>query len=143
MIRLAWSGKKEIHYIVPILSGALFGFSYVLNMVRTYFSSHSDILIPLPITSLNATELCPPNCNNDVYITHYGASVLAASTSMRFIFSTNFPLFTAQMIDQLGFAWAASLLGFTIVAMIPIPGCFENGVGVGEGDEVFETFRSY
>jgi hypothetical protein len=32
--RLAWTGKKEIHYIVPILSGALFGFSYVLNMVH-------------------------------------------------------------------------------------------------------------
>jgi hypothetical protein len=31
--RFAWSGKKEIHYIVPTLSGALFGFSYVLNMV--------------------------------------------------------------------------------------------------------------
>ncbi|KAN0104562.1 MFS general substrate transporter [Hyaloscypha variabilis] len=97
---LAWTGKKEIHYIVPILSGALFGFSYVLNM------------------------LCLPIYNNDVYTIHYGASVLAASTFMRFVVSSSFPLFTVQMIDCLGFAWATSLLGFITVAMIPIPWVF-------------------
>jgi hypothetical protein len=43
---------------------------------------------------------------------------------MRFIFSANFPLFTAQMIDRLDFAWATSLLGFITVAMIPIPWVF-------------------
>jgi len=68
--------------------------------------------------------LCLPIYNNDVYTTHYGASVLAASTFMRFVVSANFPLFTAQMIDRLGFAWAISLLGFITVAMIPIPWVF-------------------
>lgn len=79
--RFAWSGRKEIHYIVPILSGALFGFSYVLNM------------------------LCLPIYNNDVYTARFGASVLASSTFMRFVISANFPLFTDQMISKLGFDW--------------------------------------
>jgi hypothetical protein len=129
LIRLAWSGKKEIHYIVPILSGALFGFSYVLNMVcrPSFILTH---LHPTPsfynscLLSLTTPQLCLPIYNNDVYTIHYGASVLAASTFMRFTFSANFPLFTAQMIDRLGFAWATSLLGFITVGMIPIPWVF-------------------
>jgi hypothetical protein len=43
---------------------------------------------------------------------------------MRFLISSPFPLFTAQMVKQLGFAWATSLLGFITVAMIPVPWVF-------------------
>lgn len=32
---LAWTGRPSIHWIVPALSGALFGIAYVLNMART------------------------------------------------------------------------------------------------------------
>jgi hypothetical protein len=65
-----------------------------------------------------------PIYNNDVYTTHYGASVLAASTFMRFILSASFPLFTLQVVDRLGFAWATSLLGFITVGLMPIPWVF-------------------
>jgi hypothetical protein len=35
-----------------------------------------------------------------------------------------FPLFTVQMVDNLGIGWSMSLLGFITVAMIPIPFIF-------------------
>jgi hypothetical protein len=50
--------------------------------------------------------------------------VLAATTFMRFLVSSSFPLLTGQMVRNLGFAWATSLLGFVTVAMIPIPWIF-------------------
>ncbi|CZR66736.1 related to TPO4-Proposed vacuolar polyamine transporter [Phialocephala subalpina] len=97
---LAWTGKSSIHWIVPTLSGILFGFSYVVNV------------------------MCLPVYNNDVYGARFGASVLAASTFIRFLLSSSFLLFTNKMVDNLGFAWATSLLGFITVAMIPIPWVF-------------------
>jgi hypothetical protein len=65
-----------------------------------------------------------PIYNNDIYGTHFGASVMAATTFMRFVVSACFLLFTSQMVHALGFAWATSLVGFVTVAMIPIPWIF-------------------
>jgi len=97
---LAWSARRDIHWIAPILSGILFGLCFVLNM------------------------LCMAVYNNDVYTIHYGASVMAATTFIRCIISSCFPLFTEQMVRNLGFRWAISLLGFIAIAMIPIPWVF-------------------
>jgi len=72
----------------------------------------------------NSFQMCLPIYNNDVYAEHYGASVMAATTFMRFAISSAFPLFTAQMISNLGFDWAISLLGFVSIAMIPVPWVF-------------------
>lgn len=33
LLRLAWTGRADIPSIIPILSGGLFGFSFVLTMV--------------------------------------------------------------------------------------------------------------
>jgi len=96
----AWTARSSIHWIVPILSGVLFGLAYGINM------------------------LCLPVYNNDVYTTHYGASVLAATTFIRFMISSPFPLFTPRMVRNLGFPWAMSLLGFVAVALMPIPWIF-------------------
>ncbi|PMD43051.1 MFS general substrate transporter [Hyaloscypha variabilis F] len=97
---LAWSGRSSVHWIVPALSGVLFGLAYVLNILSISIY------------------------NNDVYAKHYGASVLAATTFLRFSISSSFPLFTPQMVHSLGFAWATSLLAFITTAMIPIPWVF-------------------
>lgn len=97
---LAWTGRSNIHWIAPVLSGVLFGLAYILSM------------------------LCIPVYNNEVYTTHYGASVMAATTFMRFTVSSSFPLFTVQMVHNLGFSWAMSLLGFVAIALIPIPWAF-------------------
>jgi len=97
---LAWSARRDIHWIAPILSGILFGLCYVLNMLTMAVY------------------------NNDVYTVHYGASVFAATTFIRFTISSCFPLFTEQMVRHLGFRWATSLLGFIAIAIIPIPWVF-------------------
>ncbi|CCU77038.1 MFS transporter [Blumeria hordei DH14] len=99
---LAWTGREDIHWIIPVISGILFGFSYVLNM------------------------LCLPIYNNDIYTTQLGASVLAASTFMRFVISPGFMLLMPIILLHLGFAWSVSLLGFTTIALIPVPFIFFN-----------------
>jgi hypothetical protein len=72
----------------------------------------------------NTTQICIAIYNNDVYAAHYSASAFAATTFLRFTISSSFPLFAAQMVKNLGFAWAMSLLGFITIAMIPIPWVF-------------------
>ncbi|RDW69257.1 hypothetical protein BP6252_08277 [Coleophoma cylindrospora] len=97
---LAWSGRPHIHWVAPVLSGVLFGLAYVINMMVI------------------------PAYNNEVYAAHYGPSVMAATTFLRFTVSSCFPLFTPQMVNKLGISWAITLLGFIAVAMIPIPWVF-------------------
>jgi hypothetical protein len=78
---------------VPILSDDLFGCSYVLDIV-CQMAPFLSLLVSFKsydISSItNNPQLCLPIYNNDVYTTHYGASVLTGSTFMRFIFSANF-----------------------------------------------------
>lgn len=60
---LAWTGRPDIHWIVPILSGGLFGFAYVLNMV----SDNQDFNLPKSNfyiarnTSLQQRSIRPPS----------------------------------------------------------------------------------
>ena len=61
---------------------------------------------------------------NDIYNTHYRASVPATSTFMHMALSRAFMLFTTPMINRLGFDWAASLLAFLTTGLIPIPWVF-------------------
>jgi MFS family permease len=42
---LAWTARKSIHWIVPLLSGALFGLSYTLILVRFIPTLHSTIFV--------------------------------------------------------------------------------------------------
>jgi hypothetical protein len=51
----------------------------------------------------------------------YAASVLAGNDLMRSAFGAGFPLFARAMFDDLGVAWASSLLAFLAIAFIPIP----------------------
>ena len=74
----------------------------------------------------------------DAYGPQYGASATSANGFARYIFSAAFPLFAVQskssppsrcfalshtvvVYDNLGIAWATSLLGFLSVALLPIP----------------------
>jgi hypothetical protein len=52
------------------------------------------------------------------------ASAIAANTFLRSVFAGCFPLFTSAMFHNLGVPWAASILGFISVALIPIPYLF-------------------
>ena len=57
----------------------------------------------------------------DTYGALYSASAIAANGLVRYTFGAVFPLFTIQMYDKLGIAWAGSLLGFIGLVMVPIP----------------------
>ncbi|KAL9090554.1 MAG: hypothetical protein Q9159_001898 [Coniocarpon cinnabarinum] len=57
----------------------------------------------------------------DAYQAINTASAIAANSLLRYIMAAAFPLFTVQMYDRLGVNWAASLLGFVAIAMLPIP----------------------
>jgi hypothetical protein len=60
----------------------------------------------------------------DVYGPLNGASAMAANGLLRYCLGGCFPLFTFQMFQNLGIQWAASLLGFVCVALLPIPFVF-------------------
>lgn len=57
----------------------------------------------------------------DTYGPMGGASALAANGLLRYTLGCVFPLFTVQMYDKLGIAWATSVFGFISLAMLPIP----------------------
>jgi len=49
------------------------------------------------------------------------ASALAGNTVVRSLFGASFPLFGPNLYDALGPQWAASLVGFVSLLLIPIP----------------------
>ncbi|POS86795.1 hypothetical protein EPUL_001755, partial [Erysiphe pulchra] len=93
----AWTGKSDIPWIIPVFSGCLFGFSYLLNMI------------------------CLPVYTNDIYNTQYGASVLAGSTFLRFFVSPGFLLIMPNLLIKFGLAWSVSILGFVSIVLLPVP----------------------
>ena len=90
---------RSIHWIVCIIATVPFGFGMV-----TGFLSMMNYLI-------------------DAY-TIYAASVLAASTVLRSLFGTVFPLFTSYMYADLGVHWASSIPAFLALAFAPFPFLF-------------------
>lgn len=72
MFWFAWTNAPSVHWIVPIMAGAPFGFGMVL-----VFLSIMNYLI-------------------DSYVI-YAASVLAANSVLRSLFGAIFPLFTTCM----------------------------------------------
>ncbi|KAL6237566.1 hypothetical protein BDW75DRAFT_238177 [Aspergillus navahoensis] len=96
----AWTtSPSSIHWIVPIIAIAPFGFGIVL-----VFVSVISYLV-------------------DAY-TIYAASVLAANSVLRSLFGAAFPLFTTQMYDNLGTRWASSIPAFLALACVPLPFLF-------------------
>ncbi|KAJ7250408.1 MFS general substrate transporter [Mycena rebaudengoi] len=84
------------HWAGPASAGIPFGF----GMVVIYFSANAYIIDAFP---------------------GYVASALAAKTMIRSGSGAAMPLFIVQMFHGLGNGWAASLLAFVSLAMIPIP----------------------
>ncbi|KAL8788391.1 MAG: hypothetical protein Q9195_007309 [Heterodermia aff. obscurata] len=95
----AWTASPPIHWISGIAAGVPFG----LGLVPLF----------LGITS---------------YLTDcygkYSASALAANAVFRSLFGAAFPLFSQQLYEGLGTAWATSLLAFLAVSMAPLPWVF-------------------
>ncbi|TVY45544.1 MFS transporter [Lachnellula subtilissima] len=93
---LAWTSSSSIHWIVPMLSGIIFGIALMLIMVSIF------------------------NYLTDSYGI-YSASALGAASCVRSMCGACLPLAAHSMYSNLGVAWATSILGFAAVAMIPIP----------------------
>lgn len=97
----AWSSYKSVHWIVPIIASALWGWSFYTLILMTY----------------NYTE--------DSYKV-FSASALAGLGLVRNVAGAGFPLFGQQMFSYLGNQWAASLLAFLAILLVPIPFILER-----------------
>ncbi|PWY67154.1 MFS general substrate transporter [Aspergillus heteromorphus CBS 117.55] len=93
---LAWAARPQISWVVPVLSGLLFGFGYQI------------IFISLLTYVTDAYRI-------------YSASALSASLILRSILGALFPLAADPMYASLGVGWGTSVLGFASVACLPIP----------------------
>ena len=96
----AWTARKEVHWIVPILASVPFASGNLL-----VFCSTMLYII-------------------DTYGPLYGASGAAANGILRYMAGAAFPLFTVQMYQKMGIDWATSFLGFVTLLLLPIPWLF-------------------
>ncbi|KAG7114435.1 Multidrug transporter TPO1_2 like protein [Verticillium longisporum] len=92
-----WSGyRRDIHWIVPALSGLFTGFG----------------LMSIFLQSLNYLV--------DSYLM-FAASAIAGNTFLRSLCGAGFPLFATQMFEGMGIEWASTLLGCIAALLAPIP----------------------
>ncbi|OOQ88017.1 transporter [Penicillium brasilianum] len=95
-----WTGfTKDIHWIVPTLSGLFTGFGLLIIFIQLF-----NYLI-------------------DTYLM-FAASAIAANTFCRSLVAASFPLFSRQMFENMGIQWASTLLGCVAVCLVPIPVAF-------------------
>ncbi|KAF4306781.1 major facilitator superfamily transporter [Botryosphaeria dothidea] len=93
----AWTGyTKDIHWIVPTLSGLCSGFG----------------LMAIFLQSLNYLV--------DAYLM-FAASAIAANTFLRSLCGAGFPLFATYMFEGMGVQWAGTLLGCVAAVLVPVP----------------------
>ncbi|KAI9369549.1 major facilitator superfamily domain-containing protein [Aspergillus egyptiacus] len=96
-----WCGyTADIHWMAPIASGLLTGFGIFCIFLQCF----------------NYIVDCYPTL---------AASTIAANTILRSAVGCAFPLFSRQMMENLGVQWAGTLLGCLAAAMIPIPVAFK------------------
>ncbi|KAH8600006.1 major facilitator superfamily domain-containing protein [Bisporella sp. PMI_857] len=91
-----WTTEKHVHWIVPILGLAPFGF----GMIGLFMPVQTYVIDSFP---------------------EFAASGLAALTTSRSLFGAFLPLAGPKMYESLGLGWGNSILGFIAVALIPVP----------------------
>ncbi|KAL4978973.1 major facilitator superfamily domain-containing protein [Aspergillus desertorum] len=95
-----WCGyRDDIHWMAPVASGVLTGLGIFCIFLQCF----------------NYLVDCYPTL---------AASTIAANTILRSALGCAFPLFSRQMMENLGVQWAGTLLGCIAAAMIPIPVLF-------------------
>jgi hypothetical protein len=100
-----WAAYYKVHWIVPILGLAPFGF----GMIGVFMPIQTYLIDSFP---------------------EYAASALAALTASRSLFGAFLPLAAPAMYAKLGLGWGNSVLGFIGVAMVPIPALMYRYGGV-------------
>ncbi|OXV05419.1 hypothetical protein Egran_06813 [Elaphomyces granulatus] len=96
----AWTPRKSVHWIVPVLAGVPFGW----GTLAVFLGSITYLV--------------------DTYQVANGASAVAGNGILRFALGAVFPLFTIQMYERLGIHWAGSIFAFISLVMIPVPWIF-------------------
>ena len=96
---LGWTSRASVHWIVPMLSGVVFGAGYLFTFMALI------------------------NYMTDAYRT-YAASANAAASCTRSLFGALLPFAGRPMFDALGIDWGLSVLGFISLAFCIIPVAF-------------------
>ncbi|EAS31180.2 multidrug resistance protein [Coccidioides immitis RS] len=96
---LGWTGRRSVHWIVPILAGLLYG------------TGNTTIFMALF------------NYLTDAYGI-YSASAMAAGACTRSISGALLPLAAKPMYERLGIGWASSVLGLMGLPLVVIPFLF-------------------
>ena len=99
MFWLGWTARSDVHWIVPVMSVAPFGWGFLL------------IFLALTNYVVDAYEV-------------FAASALAAVSSSRSIFGSSLPFSANPMYSTLGVQWACTLLGFLSMLLCLIPFAF-------------------
>jgi MFS family permease len=92
----AWTTYTSIHWIVPILASALWGWSFYTLILMTY-------------------------CYTEDSYKSFSASALAGIGLVRNLAGGGFPLFGTQLFTNEGFQWAGTILAFLALVLVPIP----------------------
>jgi Major Facilitator Superfamily len=108
---LSWSAFPQVHWIVPMISGLLFGMGYLLIFMAML------------------------NYLTDAYQV-FAASANGIASTCRSIFGALLPLAAKPMYTKLGIHWAGSLLAFISLGMAVIPFVF-----IRYGDRIRENSR--
>ncbi|KAF2842930.1 MFS general substrate transporter [Patellaria atrata CBS 101060] len=95
-----WTCEYKVHWIAPIIGTALVGF----GMLCAFLTIQAYLI--------------------DAFTIH-AASAMAANAVLRSLFGAVFPLFALQMYDAMGLGWGNSLLGFIMLALLPVPVIFK------------------
>ncbi|OQD71325.1 hypothetical protein PENPOL_c001G06087 [Penicillium polonicum] len=102
MFWFGWTGyTSSIHWMAPVASGLLTGAGIFLIFLQCF----------------NYIVDCYPSL---------AASTIAANTILRSAIGCSFPLFSRQMMENLGVQWAGTMLGCIAIVMIPIPVLFKG-----------------
>ncbi|CZR69647.1 related to fluconazole resistance protein (FLU1) [Phialocephala subalpina] len=105
---LGWTSRQGVSFVVPMLAGVPFGMGFVL------------IFMALLNYLTDAYEI-------------FAASAMAAASFSRSLAGAVLPFAATPMYDNLGVAWASSLLGFLSLGMCVIPFLF-----LWKGDRIRE-----
>jgi len=92
----AWTSNPHINPWPQIISGVFIGLGIILIFM-------SGVVYIIDVYLFNAN------------------SATAINTFVRSLVGAGFPMFATYMFDGLGVAWAASVLGFICIALIPFP----------------------
>ncbi|KAL6708595.1 hypothetical protein ACN47E_002576 [Coniothyrium glycines] len=97
LFMFGWSTRYSVHWIVPTIGEAFFGFGNMLVFMACMMYM------------------------TDTYGPLYSASAMASNAILRYVLGGTFPLFAVQMFRALGPEWACTLLGCLSVVGASIP----------------------